>query len=69
MLIALLTTQMEKANRFELKLKTNPALAKDSVLLCWYLYIIDSRRLIRKLGTISPKEIVAMHQILSKLLT
>lgn len=68
-LIAPLTTQGKKTNQFELKLKPNPSLNKSSYLLCWYLYTIDSRRLIKKLGTITPQELTAMHKILSKLIT
>ena len=67
-LIAPLTTQAHTTNTYELKLKSNPALTKNSLILCWYLHTLDSRRLVKKLGSISKPELTAMYKILTKLL-
>ena len=69
-LIAPFTTSTENYNeKYELLIKNNSALEKDSVLLCWYLLTIDSRRLITKLGCLSPKTISHFKKVIRQLMT
>lgn len=52
----------------ELLIKGNPALSQDSVLLCWYLWTIDSSRLIRKLGELSNSDFQKMQKQVTQLI-
>lgn len=66
--IAPLTTNIKsKHPEYELEIKANPALEKDSLLLCWYLRTVDVTRLENKLGLLSKTDIVKMKQALKKL--
>lgn len=62
-LIAPLTSDTQKRNEFEFEIK-HDALEKPSLLLGWYIWTIDSRRLITKLGAIQNDE---LQPILSKI--
>ncbi len=67
-LIAPLTTSTKIFHpRTELTIKRNPALEKDSVLLCWYLWTIDVDRLVRKLGSLSLTDQHKMTEMLRDL--
>ena len=66
-LIAPLTTNtkiMYSDSEFIIK---NPALEKDSLLLCWYLWTIDASRLVRKLGVLHSTEQKKMTHIIRDL--
>src|SRR3989338_1622651 len=65
-LIAPLTSHTESQNKFEILIRKGQALSHDSLLLCWYLLTIDSRRLIKRLGHLSPTEITAMTKTASQ---
>lgn len=68
-LIAPLTTNKKIVHpQFELLIKKNAVLDKDSVLLCWYLWTIDSSRLVRKLGILDSKESQKMKKMVQNLL-
>ena len=55
-LIAPLTTQIKQNHPSEIKIKNNPALKHDSLLLCWYLLCIDNQKIIKKLGQLEKKD-------------
>jgi mRNA-degrading endonuclease toxin of MazEF toxin-antitoxin module len=55
-LIAPLTSDTQIKNDFEFQIK-NEALEKPSVLLGWYLWTIDSRRLVSKIGVLKDTEL------------
>lgn len=68
-LIAPFTTNAENYNKeYELLIKGNSALEKDSVLLCWYLLTIDSRRLITEFGCLPPKIISRFKKVIRQLI-
>lgn len=67
-LIAPLTTDVQSQNLFEIPIAKGRTLESDSLLLCWYLWTIDHRRLEKKLGTISSQELKLLHQTLTRLL-
>lgn len=66
-LIAPLTTSTKKTNKYELSIKNNTSLEKNSTLLLWYLRTIDTLRLERKLGTLNKTDITKMKQTLKNL--
>jgi mRNA-degrading endonuclease toxin of MazEF toxin-antitoxin module len=66
-LIAPFTTNLKNPQKTELLIADNPALKKDSLLLCWYLKSIDQRRISKKLGELSETEKQQMMIELEKL--
>lgn len=65
-LIAPLTSDITIRNPFEL-LIAHQALEKPSLLLCWYLWTIDQRRLYQKLGELSDVEIKKITEKIDQL--
>jgi mRNA-degrading endonuclease toxin of MazEF toxin-antitoxin module len=67
--IAPLTTNARTNNpKFELLIKGNPTLAKDSLLLCWYLQTVDSSRIVKKLGKLTQADRARAMEAVRKLL-
>ncbi len=68
-LVAPLTTSTKSVHKnFELLVKNNSALEKDSVLLCWYLQAVDVGRLEKRLGGLKMADVTEMKKILKRLL-
>lgn len=62
-LIAPLTTSIKVFNPdSEIVVKNNPALEKDSILLCWYVWTIDVDRIVRSLGHLSRVDLKLMQK-------
>ena len=67
-LIAPLSTNLKTATPdYEFVVKAGKVLEKDSLLLCWYLWTIDTRRLVKKLGVLTSKDQDRLHLSISKL--
>lgn len=66
-LIAPLTSDTQIRNEYEFKIE-NEALEKPSLLLGWYLWTIDSRRLVNKLGNLENHELKSILSKISNLL-
>ena len=54
---------------YELLIESNPALDSDSLLLSWYLLTVDAKRLVRKLGELSPVDTKKLQQAVGNLFT
>jgi mRNA interferase MazF len=68
-LIAPFTTSTHNYNPdAELLIKKAEGLNKPSVLLCWYLWTIDTTRLLEKIGQLSKADIQKMLKMTQNLL-
>lgn len=66
-IIAPLTTDLQVKNKnFEIEIIPSEAIDRPCLLLCWYLWTIDTNRLINKLGTLSEEEQKKLKESLSK---
>lgn len=69
-LIAPFSTNLHVLNPdYEFIVRAGATLQKDSVLLSWYLWTIDTRRLVKKLGTLGDKDKKRLYTCLTTLLT
>lgn len=69
-LIAPFSTNLRILNPdYEFVVKAGATLQKDSVLLSWYLWTIDTRRLVKKLGVLDDKDQKRLRACLTTLLT
>lgn len=69
-LIAPFSTNLDHLNPdYEFMVKAGTTLQKDSALLSWYLWTIDTRRLVKKLGVLNAKDQQRLQACLTKLLT
>lgn len=66
-LIAPLTSNTDVQNEYEFEIKHH-SLDKPSLLLGWYLWTIDTRRLVTKLGSLNEKEFKQLSKKISHLL-
>lgn len=67
-LVAPFTTHTQNYNsKLELLVKKNKILEQDSVLLCWYLRVIDVNRIEAILGQLSSRQIKQMQKKMQQL--
>src|SRR3990167_2276506 len=66
-LISPLTSQIQSNHHTDLELTTsNKCLDKKSAILAWYIRTVDTKRLSKKLGTLSKFEQIKLKQTLNK---